>query len=108
MHTYPSILPVQLAKLHQELANTQTTQSAWNIVAEYFRFFGLEDVHNELWVITAGTLTNNETQPQQKPVDRQNLIFFFEYTKMFLEAVYLLHNKIVLPQRTTEVKRTTE
>src|SRR5580765_6556042 len=102
-----SILPETLVKLHQELADTQTTESAWNIVTEYFRFFGLEDVHNELWTITACTLTNNETQRFQKPIDRQNLIFFFEYTKMFLEAVYLLHNKIILPQRTTEVKRTT-
>jgi hypothetical protein len=91
MHTYPSILPDQLAKLHQELADTQTVESAWNIVAEYFRFFGLEDVHHELWTITAGMLTNNEIQPQQKLIDRQNLIFFFEYTKMFFEAVHFLH-----------------
>jgi len=88
-----TILPETLVKLHQELADTQTTESAWNIVAEYFRFFGPEDVHYELWTITACTLTNNETQPQQKPIDRQNLIFFFEYTKMFFEAVHFLHNK---------------
>jgi hypothetical protein len=88
-----NLLPETLVKFHQELADTQTTESAWKIVAEYFRFFGLEDVHNELWVITAGTLTNNETQLQQKPIDRQNLIFFFEYTKMFFEAVHFLHNK---------------
>src|SRR5678815_2399784 len=87
------ILPETLVKLHQELADTQTTESAWNIVAEYFRFFGLEDVHNELWAITAATLTNNDTQPQQKPIDRQNLIFFFEYTKMFFEAAHFLLNK---------------
>jgi hypothetical protein len=32
-------------------------------------------------------------QPSQKAIDRRNLIFFFEYTKMFFEAVELLHNR---------------
>jgi hypothetical protein len=93
MPIHYAILPETLVKLHQELADTQTTESAWKIVAEYFRFFGLEDVQHELWVITACTLTNNETQQFQKPTDRQNLIFFFEYTKMFFEAVHFLLNK---------------
>jgi hypothetical protein len=56
-------------------------------------FFGLEDVHHKLWLLAAGTLTNEEMQPSQKAIDRRNLIFFFEYTKMFFEAVQLLHNK---------------
>jgi len=64
-----------------------------SIIDEYFRFFGLEDVHHELWLLTAGTLSNEEMQFSQKAIDRSNLIFFFEYTKMFFEAVQLLHNK---------------
>ena len=87
------ILPETLNNLHQELAARQTKESAWNIIDEYFSFFGLDDVHNELWVLTAGTLTNEETQFSQKAIDRSNFIFFFEYTKMFFEAVQLLHNK---------------
>ena len=77
----------------QELAARQTKESAWNIIDEYFSFFGLEDVYNELWLLTASTLTNEEMQPSQKAIDRRNLIFFFEYTKMFFEAVQVLHNK---------------
>jgi len=88
-----NLLPETLSNLRQELADKQTNESAWNIIAEYFSFFGLDDVHNELWLVTAGTLTNEEMQHQQKATDRQNLIFFFEYTKMFFEAVYLLHNQ---------------
>ena len=38
-------------------------------------------------------VTNEEEQFSQKAIDRSNLIFFFEYTKMFFEAVQLLHNK---------------
>ena len=87
------ILPEILANLHQELAAKQTKESAWNIIDEYFHFFGLEDVHHELWLLTAGTLTNEEEQFSQKAIDRSNLIFFFEYTKMFFEAVQVLHNK---------------
>ena len=88
-----NILPEILNNLRQELVAKQTKESAWNIIEEYFSFFGLEDVHNELWVLTAGTLTNDEIQQLQKGIDRHNLIFFFEYTKMFFEAVDLLHNK---------------
>jgi len=88
-----SILPETLNKLHQELAEKQTKESAWDIIDEYFSFFGLESIHHELWLLTAGTLSNEEMQFAQRPVDRSNLIFFFEFSKMFYEAVYLLHSK---------------
>jgi len=88
-----STLPEILSNLRQELLDKQTKQSAWNIIEEYFNFFGLEDVHNELWLLTAATVTNDELQPSQNGKDRQNLIFFFEYTKMFFEAAHLLNNK---------------
>ena len=77
----------------------QTKESAWNIIDEYFSFFGLEDVLNELWLLTTGTLCNEETQFSQKAIDRSNLIFFFEYTKMFFEAVQLLHTKKDMARR---------
>ena len=88
-----TLLPEILINLRQELAAKQTNESAWKIIDEYFNFFGLDDVHHELWLLTAGTLTNDEMQPQQKGIDRRNLIFFFEYTKMFFEAVPLLHTQ---------------
>jgi len=88
-----STLPGILNKLRQDLAENQTKKAAWNIIDEYFSFFGLVDIHNELWVLTAGTLTNDGMEQSQKGIDRHDLIFFFEYTKMFFEAVELLHNK---------------
>jgi len=88
-----SILPGILNKLREDLAENQTKKAAWNIIDEYFSFFGLVDIHNELWILTAGTLTNDEMDLSQKGIDRHDLIFFFEYTKMFFEAVNLLHNK---------------
>jgi len=92
-HLTMSTLPEILSKLRQEFLDKQTKESAWNIIEEYFSFFGLDDVHNELWMLTTGTLTNDEMQQFQKGADRHNLIFFFEYTKMFFEAAYLLHDK---------------
>jgi len=88
-----SILPEILDKLRQNLAEKQTKKAAWKIIDEYFSFFGLDDVHHELWLLTAGTLTSDEMQQLEKGIDRYNLIFFFEYTKMFAEAVHLLHTK---------------
>ncbi len=87
-----SILPQTLNNLRRALAKNQTKESAWNIIDEYFSFFGLDDVYHELWVLTAGTLTNDEIQQSKNGLDRHNLIFFFEYTKMFFEAVLLLHD----------------
>jgi hypothetical protein len=88
-----TILPEILTNLHQEFTEKQTKESAWEIIDEYFHSFGLEEIYNELWLLTAGTLTNEETQFSQKAIDRSNLIFFFEYTKMFFEAVQLLYSK---------------
>ena len=88
-----SILPETLNNLRQDLVKNQTKQSAWNIIDEYFSFFGLDDVYHELWVLNAGTLTNDEIQQSKNGIDRDNLIFFFEYTKMFFEAVDCLYNK---------------
>jgi len=76
----------------QELVAKQTKESAWDIIDEYFSFFDMNEIHNELWLLIAGTLTNDEMEPSQKPIDRSNLIFFFEYTRMFFEAVQVLHN----------------
>ena len=88
-----NILPETLSSLHQELTEKQTKESAWDIIDEYFHSFGLEEIYNELWLLTAGTLTNEETQFSQKAIDRSNVIFFFEYTMLFFEAVQLLYNK---------------
>jgi hypothetical protein len=86
-------LPETLNNLRQDLIKNQTKESAWNIIDKYFNFLGLDDIHNELWVLTVGTLTNDEMQQFEKGIERHNLIFFFEYTKMFFEAVDLLYNK---------------
>lgn len=44
-------------------------------------------------MLTAGTLTNDEMPQVEKGIDRYDRIFFFEYTKMFNEAIHLLYSK---------------
>ena len=88
-----SILPETLTNLRQNLAANPTKESAWKIITEYFSFFELDEVKDELWVLTAGALGNDDLQQSQKGIDRNNLIFFYEYTKMLFEAVDLLHDK---------------
>jgi len=88
-----SVLPNALNKLRQDFTKAQTKKAAWNIIEEYFNFFGLYDIHDELWLLTAGMLTNDEMEQTEKGTDKHNLIFFFEFTKMFAEAAHLLHNK---------------
>jgi hypothetical protein len=92
-----TILPEILNDLRQELAEKQTKEAAWDIIDEYFSFIDLDGIHNELWLLTAGTLTNDEMGPSQKAINRKNLIFFFEFTKMFFEAVHVLHKIHVEP-----------
>ena len=88
-----SILPETLNNIRQNLTDNPTKESAWKIITEYFSFFELDEVKDELWVLTAGALGNDDIRQTQKGIDRNDLIFFYEYTKMFFEAVDLLHNK---------------
>jgi hypothetical protein len=87
-----SALPPFLINLQQQLTTKQTKQAAWDIIDEYFSFFDQDSINDELWMLTVAALTNDEMD-MKKAKDRHNSIFFFEYTKMFYEAVHLLHNK---------------
>ena len=85
------ILPETILQLHQHLHEKQTPKAAWDIIHEYFNFFGVDHVQSELWLLTIGTLTNDEMEKSENGKDRYNLIFFFEYTKIFVEAIHTLY-----------------
>jgi len=87
-----SALPPFLIGLQQKLAEEKTKGSAWKIIDEYFSFFSRECIDEELWRLTVGVLTN-DTIELEKANDRHDIIFFFEYTKMFYEAVHLLYTR---------------
>ncbi|MFC0774280.1 hypothetical protein [Terrimonas alba] len=87
-----SALPPFLIKLEQQLKDAKTKQAAWDIINEYFSFFDMTGINKELWMLTVGTLTNEEMEVQNVK-DRHNIIFFYEYTRLFYQAVFLLYNK---------------
>lgn len=87
----PAALPQTLLELHEALRQQPTPQAAWDIVKEYFFFFGTEGVQADMWQMLSGTLTNKEMPNLKKAVDRHNLIFFYEFTLMFIDAVNHLH-----------------
>ena len=91
-----SALPSFLIQLHQQLAENKTKESAWAIVQEYLSFFGVSGAEKDLWQMLVASLVNNEMDEFKSTRHRYDLIFFFEFTMMFMESVDLLnqqHNK---------------
>jgi len=85
-------LTEELVQLQQDLAEKKTSKAAWEIINDYFSFFSIETINHELWILTIGAVTNDELQQSEKGKERYNHIFFYEYTKMLLEAIAVLHN----------------
>jgi hypothetical protein len=81
-----------LTQLADELSQHKSKECAWNIMNEYFSFFDKESIQNELWTMTVGTLTNDEMRRTEKGKDRLDLVFFFEYTKLFFDAAFFLYS----------------
>lgn len=85
-----SALPKILITLQQELAEKRTKEAAWAVVEEYFSFFGKERVQNDLWLLTAGALSSEHIDEMEKACKRHDTLFFYEYTKMLIEAMHLI------------------
>lgn len=82
-----------LMDLQENLGKQQTKEAAWDVIQEYFSFFDISSIQDELWALTVGTLTNDEMKQSEKGRDRHDLIFFFEYTKLFFEAAWVLNER---------------
>lgn len=88
-----SALPEYLINLQEHLSQKQTKAAAWAIIDEYISFFGKEGINNDLWKLLVGALGSDELEGMEKARERYNLIFFFEYTQLFVVAVHLLYEK---------------
>ena len=87
------ILPDTLEKLRQHLAKPRDKEAAWAIVEEYFSCFKQQGFQQQLWLLTVGLLTNDEMQQAEKGRGRHDIIFFYEFTLLFVKAVDLLREK---------------
>lgn len=86
----PATLPQTLSELRNNLAHQPTPEAAWEIIKEYFFCFGTESVQSEMWQLLSGTLTNAELKQFKKAEQRHNLVFFYEFTLLFTQAVHQL------------------
>jgi len=88
-----STLPGILKELHQQFTETPVEATANRIMEQYFSYCDAEHVQDELWALTHGAITNELLTDTQTAAERHNLIFFYEYTSLFIKAVYYLHGK---------------
>lgn len=85
-------LPGILKELHEQFTSQPGEATAQKILEQYFSYVNVTQVQEQLWELTHGTITN-ELLDTQTGADRHNLIFFYEYTRLFLSAVYFLYGK---------------
>jgi hypothetical protein len=88
-------LPPYLQNLHQKLLTETTPTTAHTIISEYLRFFGIEGVQEDLWQLLVGALSSDEVQGLDTGRHRHDLIFFYEFTMLFVKAVDMLHKESV-------------
>jgi hypothetical protein len=91
-----STLPGILKELQEQFATRPKEDTAQQIMQHYFGYINATQVQQQLWELAHGTITN-ELLDTQTGADRHNLIFFYEYTALFINAVYFLHKTATDP-----------
>ena len=100
-----STIPKYLTRLEDKLKAKQTPKAAWKIIDEYFSFMDKQTIHQELWMLTVGTVTNDLMNKAEKGMDRHDTIFFYEYTKLLFDALSFLHDKHKIKKVNTKNKK---
>jgi hypothetical protein len=93
----PHLLDKTLADLQRELANAEGKDereaAAAAIIKEYHTFFGGDEMQKDLWFLLAAALTHPDLDGVSGEINRSNLFFFYEFTLMLFNAMYVLHGK---------------
>jgi len=88
-----STLPGILKELHEQFTAIPQEGTAQKIMQQYFGYINATQVQEQLWELAHGAITNELLTDTQTAADRHNIIFFYEYTSLFINAVYFLHGK---------------
>jgi hypothetical protein len=78
--------------MHAHYKNLQATEEkkyAWKILHEFFEAFDKDGPQETLWFMLSAALKLESEEIDGK--ERSNMLFFYEYTTAFFEAVHLLH-----------------
>lgn len=81
-----------LKKMHAQFTASPSPAHAQQIVDEFFSYINPAQAQEQLWQLTHGTITNDNLDAQTGR-QRHNLLYFFECSSLFIEAVYYLHNQ---------------
>lgn len=87
-----SAIPAHLQNMHAQFTSQPCAATAKHIVAEFFSYIDPARVQEQLWELTHGTITNSLLDTQTA-MHRHNLLYFYEYGRLFIEAVYYLHRE---------------
>ncbi len=91
----PACLPPALLDKYETMTNTANglaaIEACVEIIKEYHSCFDSRDVQQDMWLLLCGTMCNDDIDELRNADNRRNLLFFYEFTLMLLDAVYLLH-----------------
>ncbi len=91
----PATLPPALMALHEALANARNAparrQAAMAIIKEYFSYFGPTGMRADMWQLLVAALTNDNMPGLNQPTGLSNLLFFYEFTLMMVDAAAVMN-----------------
>jgi hypothetical protein len=73
---------------YKNLLATENEQHAWDILQEFFDYYGKEIPEEQLWYMLVMALGNSDAIEARH---RSDMIFFYEHCNAFFIAAYLLH-----------------
>jgi hypothetical protein len=69
---------------------TVSTSDPHPALRDFFTYYSLSDVREQLWELLKGAVTGTD---HQQPGERAGMLHFYEKLEKFIEAAYLLHTK---------------
>lgn len=88
-----STLSSSLLEYKQLLSNGPVKEVLWEVIEGYFDACSIEQVKNELWLLTVGILTADNIPEVDNGLERNNRLFFYEHSLIFMDAVFLLYQE---------------
>jgi hypothetical protein len=93
----PAVMPAPILNLQEALIHASgepvARQAALAIVQEYYGFFGCTGMRQDMWLLLSSAMSNNNTSCLATAGERYNLLFFYEFTLVLMDAVYVLHGE---------------
>ena len=93
----PVQLPQLLSGMQQELAHAKGAAAritaAIKIIDEYISFFGGDGMRSDMQQLLSAAIGKPGAQLLSQEAAQQDLVFFYEFTLLYFDAVYVVHGK---------------